>query len=152
MLLQRASVIKVGVASFALIAGLAALFGCTGTGTGSLTSGPIADYLSTVRQDILVIRVSNNTQSDIDIQLLVDGETKLLPTCTSTARTCDYLLQTCPQSVALIRESRRDADGVYVGGREFADNPAFTFEGDQITCGSTIIYQFSDTSASAYAS
>lgn len=121
---------------------------CTGNGATNTVLGVVAN---TLRTNTLMIRVVNDTTSDVEVELRVDGVMKLLPPCTALQQACDYVLTTCPQVVEVIQETRRDTNGVFMGGRNFESNPDFTFGPGEFSCGNTIILQFSDTVAYAQA-
>jgi len=122
--------------------------GCTGDGTMNSALGVI---LNTTKQHTLLVRVVNNTQSDLEVDIRVDGEIKQLPLCTALQQTCDYILSSCPTTIEVIQETRRNADGQFMGGRNFETNPAFIFTQGEFECGDTLLLEFSVNSASAQA-
>jgi hypothetical protein len=128
------------------LAGLA----CTGGGS-DINSGVLGQILDSARSTTVLIRVVNQTTSDLTATINVDGVEKVLPICTSVQSICDYLLATCPTTIALVQEVRQDANEDFTGGRNFEGNPDFTFTNGEFNCGGTIIFQFSDTQASATA-
>lgn len=133
------------LAGLALLAGLA----CTGSFGGSPISGPLTDIIDAARGTTALIRVGNSTGWDLQLRLRVDGVEKTLPTCAATQGTCDYLLSTCPQTIELLQERQLDSRGVFRGGRDFEGDPDFTFTAGEFECGSMILYEFSETTATA---
>jgi hypothetical protein len=125
---------------------------CIGAGcTSSFNpNSEIDDLINTFKESTLLIRVVNQTGSTVQLTFDIDGSAKTLSNC-SASEVCDYLLQTCPGRIALLEERRFNQDGGFAGSRFFGDNQAFTFETGEFTCGATIIYELSNTGASASA-
>jgi hypothetical protein len=120
------------------------------TGGGGNTSGSIyTNIIDNAKQNTVTIRVINETTASVETEIRVDGVIKVLPACSATQRTCDYILTTCPAVVELLQETRVTTDDVFVGGRNFEGNPDFTFTSTEFDCGDLIMFQFSDTVASA---
>lgn len=141
---SRSAVISACV--LALLAGA----GCTGSG-GDSGTGILGGLLNAARRNLIMVRVVNETTSNMEVELRVDGATKILPICTALQRTCDYVLTTCPGLIEVVQETRLDDDENFTGGRNFEGNPDFTFTSGEFECGDTLILQFSDTQASAQA-
>lgn len=133
-----------------ILAGVALLGGwaCTGNAGVNTVLGTISN---TAKQNTLMVRVVNHTSYDVEVEIRVDGDLKVLPLCTAMQGTCDYVLVECPGVVEILQESRYDSEELFMGGRNFEANPAFIFTQDQFDCGDTILLQFSETSASAQA-
>ncbi|MBI4579476.1 MAG: hypothetical protein HY718_07230 [Planctomycetes bacterium] len=128
----------------------AGIASCTGTGA-NVTSGVLGSIVNIAKSSALIVRVVNGTDADLEVTIRVDGDTKVLPACSALQRTCDYVLTTCPGIIELLQEVRRDDNEVFVGGRNFEGDAAFIFQQGDYQCGGTIIYQFTDTNASALA-
>lgn len=134
------------LAASILVLPLLSLVSCTGGGTNST----ILDTINrTVKKNTLTIRIANDTTSSVSADIRVDGVIKTLPACTPIQRTCEYILATCPQVVELLQETRVDANDVFTGGRNFEGNPEFTFTSGEFQCGDMIMFQFSETEATA---
>ncbi len=132
-----------------MAAGLLAV-GCTGFGTSSATN-EVLDTIEAAREASIIVRVVNETGSNLVVEALVDGLTTNFGTCTPTEQVCDYLVTPCPQTIEIIQERRLDLNGNFAGGRNFQGNPAFNFTRGEFTCGSYLILQFSATGATAEA-
>jgi hypothetical protein len=124
--------------------------GCTGSWS-DLTSVSITELLDAATNTTLIVRVVNGTEGDVITTIRVDGVVKELPVCTTTQRTCDYLLSSCPNSVELIQEAEYNDDDVYTGGRTFEGVAGYSFVNGDFTCGGSVVYEFNDTTASALA-
>lgn len=135
----------------ALVLTLLAAVGCTGGG-GDPTNAILGTVANAARQNTLLIRVVNATTSTVETTIRVDGQIKLLPACSPTQRVCDFFLTKCPSMVELIEETRRDpVTEAFMGGRNFESNPDFIFTDDEFDCSATLIFQFSESQASAQA-
>lgn len=140
---KLASVVGLNV----MAAGLLAI-GCTGVIDNSGTN-QVLDTIEAARENSFIVRVVNETGSNLVVEALVDGVTTNFGTCTPTQQVCDYLLTPCPQTIEIVQERRLDLNGNFAGGRNFQGNPDFIFTSGEFTCGSYLILQFSDTGALA---
>jgi len=131
-----------------MVVGLTAcglLAGCTGTLNSTSTSGPLGALLTAYKTSTLLLRINNATGYNVQVDLQVDGTLVTLPVCTTTERVCDYLLDRCPQSLAVTQERWLNSDGGFAGVRSYLGNEAFTFRPGEFSCGSTILIEFSTT-------
>ncbi len=99
--------------------------------------------------DPINVRVVNQTSSNVELDILVDGAPVRI-SCSIIQGVCDQPLLPCPQTVEAVQERLLNDQGQFTGGRNFNGSPDFTFTGGEISCGSVIIYQFTDTTASAF--
>lgn len=128
---------------------LLAITACTGSFGGSAISGALSDIIDAARSNTVFIRVGNSTGWDVEVVLRVDGVLKTLPACQATEGICDYVLTSCPLTIELLQERRMDSRGIFRGGSDFEGDPDFTFTSDEFECGSLILFEFSETTASA---
>ncbi|GMV96660.1 MAG: hypothetical protein AMXMBFR83_10220 [Phycisphaerae bacterium] len=91
------------------------------------------------------IQIINTTQTDIELDVLVD-ELAVTIECTAAERRCAYTPPLCPLTVKTVQERRLNALGIFVGGRNYNDNPAFTFESTEFDCQSVIVFTFTEDS------
>ena len=96
----------------------------------------------------IFLRIANRGQWQQQVQLRVDGRLVTLPRCDANGATpCDSILSTCPETIELVQETRFDANGGFAGGRSFNGNEAYIFHRGEFECGATILFEFTDTSA-----
>lgn len=130
--------------------GLGLALGCTPqTSANAVLGGQIQSALGSIPNPVN-LRVINQTNSDLELDLLIDGS-PLRVSCPVILGVCDQPLLPCPETVEAVQQRTLDAQGRFTGGRNFNSTPAFTFTGDEISCGSVIVYQFTDTTATAFA-
>jgi hypothetical protein len=109
----------------------------------------LAEENNVLPQRALTIRIVNLSDG-LTEQLVVriDDELQTL-TCEAGQSICDFDLAFLPDRVEAIEERRLDADDNFAGGRTLDGQDAFSFTSDDYDFGSTIIYEFSETAASA---
>lgn len=94
------------------------------------------------------IQLINTTESDIELDVLVDG-TLVTIECSAADRRCAYTPTICPLTIETVQERRLSPQGVYTGGRNFNGNTAFTFESTEFDCQSVIVYTFTEDTTTA---
>ena len=97
------------------------------------------------------VRESAQAAADAVAQVQTEPRGTLRVSCPVILGVCDQPLLPCPETVEAVQQRTLDAQGRFTGGRNFNSTPAFTFTGDEISCGSVIVYQFTDTTATAFA-
>lgn len=124
--------------------------GCTGFGNSGLPGVDLGDIVNDAQENTLKIRVVNSTNADMQLTLRVDGENKLL-SCTDAQGTCNFTLTNCPTIVELVRETRTNTAGEFVGGRSFEGVDGYSFVQGEFTCSGQISFNFTTTNATAQA-
>lgn len=139
------------VASACLGLMLAGLAGCGGTGGSSVNDfldAQLAQLGFQTSFDTSQIQMINQTQQDIQLDLLIDNVAVTL-TCTAVQQRCTFFPDVCPLTVQAVEERRLTPLGSYTGGRLFNNNPEFTFTETEFDCQSMILFTFTDDETTA---
>jgi hypothetical protein len=115
----------------------------------SILNPQAQQILGQINTRTLEILVINQTGSDLELDLLIDGVQQQV-TCSTLIEACPLILSTCPGEVAAVQQRTLDPQGQFIGGRNFNDNAAFTFSPGEFDCDSTLVYKFTATSAEAF--
>lgn len=138
---------RTAAASLVLIAA-----GCGVAGGGSVINDIIDAQLRLIGGALptatTVIVLVNQTQATIELDLLIDGALTTV-SCTPADARCEYLPPTCPSTVVAVQERRLDAQGAFVGGRNYDENPNFTFDQGDFGCDSTLVFTFTEDATTA---
>lgn len=139
------------VVALAAVLGFVLALGCTPAQStvNAILGQEIQSALGNVPNPVDV-RIINQTGVNIELDILVDNASVRI-SCTAIQGVCDQPLVPCPARVEAVQELMLDDQGHFTGGRNFNGSPDFTFTSpDEFKCGSVIIYEFTDTGASAF--
>jgi hypothetical protein len=144
--LNSASRFEVG--RFALITAglLLALAGGCGYATISVNDildAQIREATGTLPTDTSTILLVNQTQTTIELDILVDGTLNTVTVTPDEGRR-SFTPTICPLTVEVVQERRLNSLGAQVGGRNFNGNAAFVFTEDEFSCESTIVFTFTE--------
>jgi hypothetical protein len=103
----------------------------------------IRDVTGTVPTNTSTILLVNQTQTTIELDILVDGTLNTV-TVTPDEGEKSFTPTVCPLTVEVVLERRLNSLGAVVGGRNFDHNAAFVFTEDEFTCVSTIVFTFTE--------
>jgi hypothetical protein len=104
-----------------------------------------------ITKESIFLRIINKGDSTQEIQIRVDDELITLPQCAPATGSvvCDSVITDCPTTIELVQETRFDLDGGFAGGRSFDGNEEFIFRRGEFECGASIVFEFTDTTATA---
>jgi hypothetical protein len=124
--------------------------GCNGASqVNTVLDQQISGALGAITKDYVLIRVVNQTGSDLQLDYKIDGIAQATLSCSAIQEVCDRIVTTCPQSIEATQQRTLDAQGRFVGGRNFNGSDAFSFTGDELSCDSVVLYKFTPTDATA---
>jgi hypothetical protein len=109
----------------------------------------VEEVLGQLFDDVVIVRVINQTNNDIELDLLVDNVGQTVD-CSAALQVCDLVLSNCPQDIRAVEQRSLDPQGRFVGGRFFNDTDAFNFGPGEFDCQSVIVYKFTEGGAEAF--
>jgi hypothetical protein len=136
------------------LSGLILSLGCGGNQVNTIISGEVSTALQQLDANSVTLRLINQSESgqNLQLDLLIDGfqQTFSCPADNGlVGGVCDFPLTPCPKEVDALQERMLDSKGRFTGGRNFNNAPDFSFTAGEFSCGSALIYQFTDRTAKA---